>query len=318
MLEDIRVYVLERMFTQKRKGLKWNLEICPSIRRKIDDMKKIQRFWGVIPSGFHQYESRWLDVVYEVDLHKRTCGCRSWQQTGIPCVHAISAILCLNRNIEGYVANWYTTQMFGSCYMYNIKPINGHEMWPTNDMNTILPEKRRRMSGRPKINRKKCISERSDRHTVSKVGTTSKCSLYSQQGHNKRKCPLKQLNAVDDSDLFDYHELFEGEGQGQGQGQGEGQGQSHGEVEDVGVDLEEEVGGDSEKEVGRDSEDDLEVEVKQVVDEEVVNLGNHHLVAPSLKRRKCGPSQRNTKLRLRRKVVTKDDIGGSLENPLTL
>ncbi|CAI9296820.1 unnamed protein product [Lactuca saligna] len=151
------------------------------------------------------------------------------------------------------------------------------------------------MPGRPKINRKKCISERSDIHTRSKVGTTSKCCLCSQQGHNKRKCPLKQLNAVDDSDLFDYHELFE----------------------------EEEVGGDSEKEVGGDSEDDLEVEVEQVeveqvVDEEVLNPGNQHVVAPSSKRRKCGLSQRNTKLRLTREVVTKDDTGGSLENPLTL
>nr|KAJ0209863.1 hypothetical protein LSAT_V11C400185160 [Lactuca sativa] len=277
-------------FTQKRKGLKWNLEICPSIRRKIEDMKKIQRFWGVIPSGFHQYESRWLNEVYAVDLHKRTCGCRSWQPTGIPCVHAISAILCLNGNIEEYVANLYTTKMFGRYYKYNVKPINGHEMWLANDMNTILPPKRRRMPGRPKINRKKCISERSDRHTISKVWTTSKCSLCSQPGHNMRKCPLKQLNAVDDSDLFDYHELFE----------------------------EEEVGGDSEKEVGGDSEDDLEVEVEQVVDEEVVNPGNHHVVAPTLKKRKCGPSQRNIKLGLRRKVVTKDDTGGSLENPLTL
>nr|KAJ0209515.1 hypothetical protein LSAT_V11C400217420 [Lactuca sativa] len=98
-------------------------------------------FWGVTPSGFHQYES-------------------------IPCVHAISAILCLNGNIEEYVAVWYTTQNFRSCYRYNVKPIIGYEMWPTNDMNTILPPKRRRMSGRPKMNMTKYNSERSDRHTL--------------------------------------------------------------------------------------------------------------------------------------------------------
>ncbi|CAI9279734.1 unnamed protein product [Lactuca saligna] len=144
---------------------------------------------------------------------------------------------------------------------------------------------------------------------------TCGCRSWKLTGHNKRKCPLKQLNAVDDSDLFDYHELFEGEGQGQGQGQGEGQGQDHEEAEEVRVDLEDEVGGDSGKEVEGDSEDDLEMEVEQLVDEEVVN---HHVVAPTLKRRKCGPSQRNIKLRLRRKVVTKDDTGGSLENPVTL
>ncbi|CAI9301786.1 unnamed protein product [Lactuca saligna] len=224
-------------------------------------LEDIRVFWGVIPGGIHQYESRWLNEVYAVDLDKRTCGCRSWQLTGIPCVHAISVILCLNGNTEEYVAIWYTTQMFGSCYRYNVKPINGRKMWPAKDMNTILPPKRRTMPGRPKINRRKCISERSDRHT------------------------------------------------GQGKGRGEGQGQGHGEAEDVGVDLEEEVEGDSEEEVGGDSEDDLEVQVEQVVDEEVVNPGNQHVVAPTLKMRKCGPSQRNTKLRLRRKVVTKDDTG---------
>ncbi|CAI9268136.1 unnamed protein product [Lactuca saligna] len=243
------------------KGLKWNLEIYPSIRRKIEDMKKIQRFWRVTPSGFHQYESKWLNEVYAIDLHKRTCGCRSWHLTGIPCVHVIYAILCLNGNIEEYVAIWYTTQMFGSCYRYNVKLINGYEMWPLNDMNTILPPKCRRMPGRPKMNRIKCISERSDRHTVSKVWTTSKCSLCFQLGHNKRKCSLNQVNAVDDSDIFDYHELFKGKGLGQGQGQGQG----HGAAEDVGFDLEDEVGGDSEEEVGGDSEVD---------DEQVVNPGN--------------------------------------------
>ena len=44
MLEEIRVYVMERMFNQKKKGEKWNLPICPSIRRRIKNLKKAQRF----------------------------------------------------------------------------------------------------------------------------------------------------------------------------------------------------------------------------------------------------------------------------------
>ncbi|CAH1432725.1 unnamed protein product [Lactuca virosa] len=84
--------------------------------------------------------------------------------------------------------------------------------------------------------------------------------------------------------------------------------------EGVGGDSEEEVRGDSEGEVGGDEHMvDLEVD-----DEQVMNLGNQHVVTPTLKSIKCGPSQMNTKLRLRRKVVTKDDTGGSLENPLTI
>nr|KAJ0207539.1 hypothetical protein LSAT_V11C500297880 [Lactuca sativa] len=61
-----------------------------------------------------------------------------------------------------------------------------------------------------------------------------------------------------------------------------GHGQCHGVVEDVGGDLEEEVGGDSEEEVGGDEHMvDLEVD-----DEQVVNPGNQHVLAPNLKKEK--------------------------------
>ena len=45
MLEEIRVYVMERMYNQKVKGNKWDLEICPSIRKKIETMKEQQRYF---------------------------------------------------------------------------------------------------------------------------------------------------------------------------------------------------------------------------------------------------------------------------------
>ena len=48
MLEEIRVYVMERMYRQKVKGDKWELDICPSIRRKIEKNKEIQRYNSMI------------------------------------------------------------------------------------------------------------------------------------------------------------------------------------------------------------------------------------------------------------------------------
>ena len=129
--------------------------------------------------------------VYAVHLEHHTCGCRSWQLTGIPCVHAVAAILFLNGNPEDYVAVWYTTSMFGSCYRYPIKPINGPDMWPTVDCNPILPPRRRRMPGRPKVNRRKCPTEKVGKHSVSKKGTSiPRCGNCHQEGHNKRRCPL--------------------------------------------------------------------------------------------------------------------------------
>jgi len=44
MLEDVRVYVMERMYNQKKKGEKWDITICPSIRKKIEKMKEQQSY----------------------------------------------------------------------------------------------------------------------------------------------------------------------------------------------------------------------------------------------------------------------------------
>lgn len=43
MLEDIRCWAMQRLWMQKQNGLSWDLEICPSIRREIEDLKKLQR-----------------------------------------------------------------------------------------------------------------------------------------------------------------------------------------------------------------------------------------------------------------------------------
>lgn len=44
MLEEIRRFVMDRMYCKRLKGQKWNLAICPSIRRKIVDKRKHLRY----------------------------------------------------------------------------------------------------------------------------------------------------------------------------------------------------------------------------------------------------------------------------------
>ncbi|KAJ9552780.1 hypothetical protein OSB04_016825 [Centaurea solstitialis] len=150
MLEEIRIYVMTRMYDMKKKGEARNLDICPSIRVK---------YWPVLPSGFQQFEARLGKEVYALDLINKTCRCRAWQLTGVPCVHGMAAITNLNGNAEEYVAPWIKIDMFLRCYRYNIMPLNGSDMWLEVGYAKPLPPKQRRLPGRPTVKRKRDASE---------------------------------------------------------------------------------------------------------------------------------------------------------------
>ncbi|CAI9284859.1 unnamed protein product [Lactuca saligna] len=279
----------------------FNAAIVEARKKPIITMlEEIRLYWDVIPSGEEEYEVKLAHEVYAVHLESKTCGCRAWQLSGIPCVHAIAAILYLNGNAEDYVAVWFKTSMFGSCYRYPVKPINGANMWPDVLFDPILPPRRRRMPGRPKVNRMKCPTENEGKHKINKTGMSiSRCSNCHQEGHNKRRCPLlKEANKATVSE-GDVEEGISQDG-----------------VSEVGIGEEEAV------EEG-DIEDHQEDEIEQQEDEIDHQENHHHQHQPVFfqhfvanKRRL--PSERITKLKLRKKVVTKDGSGESTENPVTI
>nr|KAJ0219886.1 hypothetical protein LSAT_V11C200069800 [Lactuca sativa] len=153
------------------------------IIRLIELVIFAENFWGVIPSGIQKYEVRLGNDGYVVDLTNKTCGCRSWQVSVIPCVHAVVAISYLNKNVEVYVAPWFHTTMFLTCYNHTINPLNGSSMWPEVPYMKPLPPQKRRLPGRPTLKRKRDQSERESR---GKQGILSQ-----KQGHDRSTCPIR-------------------------------------------------------------------------------------------------------------------------------
>nr|GEU84129.1 multidrug resistance-associated protein 5 [Tanacetum cinerariifolium] len=58
MLEAIRVVVLERMNKMRKISRKWNLDVCLNIKKRLEWLKKQQRFWHVITVGGNLFEVR--------------------------------------------------------------------------------------------------------------------------------------------------------------------------------------------------------------------------------------------------------------------
>nr|KAJ0196798.1 hypothetical protein LSAT_V11C700356290 [Lactuca sativa] len=196
MLEEIRLFVMERIYTQRVEGMDWDLLICPTIRKRIEDLKVKQRLWGVTACGYQNYEVRFTDVAYGVDLIAKKCACRIWQLTGIPCLHGVAAISYLNHDAGAYVSQSYTTEAYLKCYKYSINPLNSSDIWPDVPYHKPLPPKRRRLPGRPSMKKKRDAIEREltgpSRQTVSRRGSIIKCGICKEPGHNKKKCPSNQ------------------------------------------------------------------------------------------------------------------------------
>ena len=120
------------------------------------------RFWNSYVAGYQQFEVIQGNERYAVDLSKRICGCRSWQISGIPCVHGMAAIASQNLDPELYVADCFKKEKFLQSYAYIITPLNDSSLWPTDPDITLfpLPPKRRRLPGRPATKRKRDKAER--------------------------------------------------------------------------------------------------------------------------------------------------------------
>ncbi|CAH1423816.1 unnamed protein product [Lactuca virosa] len=59
---------------------------------------------------------------------------------------------------------------YRNAYKYPLRGMNGSNMWPSTSFIPPLPPLKRKMPGRPKVNRRKDPGEKTTRHTVSKVG----------------------------------------------------------------------------------------------------------------------------------------------------
>lgn len=189
MLEAIRVIMMERMHKMRRNCDSWVDDICPSYRKKLEHNKLQQRYWNVVPGGGSQFEVRKGHDAFVVDEEKRTCTCRMWELSGLPCEHSVAAIYFLHKNPEDYVPAWFRKEMYLKAYSYHIQPVQGLNQWPSNELNKPLPPRPKKMPGRPKKKRKRTVHEPTS-HTgkISKVGIGMTCQICLQEGHNRRTC----------------------------------------------------------------------------------------------------------------------------------
>ncbi|XP_059463443.1 uncharacterized protein LOC132192169 [Corylus avellana] len=191
MLEGIR-YKLMRTYVRKKEMINSMEEaIGPKIRKKLEKEEDEASSCCCTYAGQGMFEVECLGRRFVVDVDARTCGCRKWDVTGIPCSHAISAILHQDGDPNDYLSPYYSKEMDLKCYDYIIYPVPSEEQWPRSGQPNIEPPKSRVTPGRPKKLRNIGVEEPRNPSAIRKGGNKNQCGHCRKFGHNKRSCEAK-------------------------------------------------------------------------------------------------------------------------------
>ncbi|XP_074291480.1 uncharacterized protein LOC141618281 [Silene latifolia] len=196
MLEEIRESLMERLHNKRDLIGKKDIFLCPRIKDKLEKAKIEARGWSAFWDGKFCFGVRdgATQVKFVVDLRYRTCSCRSWQLSGIPCKHAITAIWKNVEHPEHYVAECYHKAGYLKAYQFSMEPLNGPHEWHNSEYQPINPPPLKKLRAcRPKTKRRTQIGENSSGR-LTKSGVIMRCSKCNKSGHNKRKC--KSTNAI--------------------------------------------------------------------------------------------------------------------------
>ncbi|XP_057779416.1 uncharacterized protein LOC130997994 [Salvia miltiorrhiza] len=213
MLEEIRSNLMVRQVKKRDQMLSVTDTICPNIRKKLEKHRQKISDCVARPSldskfevshfedryyGFMNFSLQFLNLLnieffvyrFVVDINANSCTCRYWDLTGIPCIHAVSALHWMGRDPVEMVHDYYSVSRFLKAYESGLVPIRGESMWPEVEGFKVKPPAVRRMPGRPKKKRIRSANEREGRNPtqLSRGGMIMTCRRCGDAGHNKRNC----------------------------------------------------------------------------------------------------------------------------------
>lgn len=190
MLEEIRTSLMERLHRKAKELKDYEHSICPEILTKLENIKYFSRYCVPHAASDVLFEVENFGDRFIVDVKARTCTCRAWDITGIPCIHACAAIHLMRKEASDFCHGAYSVAKYREAYKYGLPPLNGERMWPTAEGFPIIPPAVKKMPGRPKKKRKRNPLEEDPKNPsrLRKTGVRMTCQKCYQIGHNRRSC----------------------------------------------------------------------------------------------------------------------------------
>ncbi|XP_071692031.1 uncharacterized protein [Rutidosis leptorrhynchoides] len=198
-LEFIREYLMKRIVNVRNTISKCSGPLTPGATKVFEGIKKEAEKYTVMFSGSNTYQVNGPhDDQCVVDMEHRSCVCRKWELTGMPCKHVVAVLwnmFAYDKRVgppESWVHPVHRLETWKKTCTFTIDPLSGREHWPKSTVPTkLMPPLKIATAGRPKKNRRKELDEKESMvkdGKLSKKGGTTQCSMCKEFGHNKRGC----------------------------------------------------------------------------------------------------------------------------------
>ena len=203
---------------KKKKSLR-EAVLVSTAEKEIEKAIECARRYQILPSSDNDFECISEISTNIVNIQLRTCTCKIWQQSGIPCAHATGALLFKRQNVRMFVQEFFKIEAYRQCYQNAIYPVPDKSQWiddidieyedeievenenedeeeyyieteTENDNDPresvinqciLLPPNTLRPPGRPKKRRIRT-------EDIGRIKRTFKCSRCSGIGHSRRSC----------------------------------------------------------------------------------------------------------------------------------
>ncbi|KAK1583735.1 hypothetical protein Q3G72_026459 [Acer saccharum] len=192
MMECIRRQLMTWFNERRETSMQWTSLLVPSAERRVAEALDRARTFQVLRANEAEFEVISHEGTNIVDIRNRCCLCRGWQLYGLPCAHAVAALLSCRQNVHRFTESCFTVATYRKTYSQTIHPIPDKSLWKEfseGDLNAankpievvVYPPKSLRPPGRP---RKKRVRAE-DRGRVKRVVHCSRCN---QTGHFRTTC----------------------------------------------------------------------------------------------------------------------------------
>ncbi|XP_024014196.1 uncharacterized protein LOC112088162 [Eutrema salsugineum] len=139
MLETIRRKTMVRIDQRMKEGLNHQGRFTVRAVEWIEAEQKKLRYCVMVPGANARDEMPESGVSYSVNMRLKTCACRRWDMSGLPCRHALRIIAERKLNHEDHISHWFLNSRQQQIYGYSINPVNGMLFWGRSGSKVLPP-----------------------------------------------------------------------------------------------------------------------------------------------------------------------------------